>query len=104
MRLFSGDVSGSLEPFEAAIAGHRVAGEVAWELSSRYSAIIAFAYAGEFERAEAISREALSICDRHGDRWARGFVQFSTGVLEWRKGDPRRLVTRRWRRFTASAS
>lgn len=86
VRLFAGDAPGSLAPFEAAIAGHRAAGEVAWELSSRYSAVVAFAYAEEFERGRAIGLEALDVCDRHGDRWARGFVHFAIGVLEWRDG------------------
>ena len=86
VKLFGGDVAGSLELFETAIAGHRAAGQVAWEVSAQYSAIVAFAYAGEFDRARAISGEAMATCDRHGDRWARGFVQWATGVLEWRQG------------------
>jgi predicted ATPase/DNA-binding CsgD family transcriptional regulator len=87
VKLFSGDMAGSLELFETAIAGHRQAGEVAWELSAHYSAIIACAYAGSFERAHALSRDAIILCDRHGDRWARGFVNWATGVLEWREGN-----------------
>ncbi len=87
VRLFSGDPGGSVLMFEQAIAGHRAAGEVAWELSAHYSAIVAFAYAGEFARARELGREAIALCDRYGDRWARGFVQWATGILAWREGD-----------------
>ncbi len=96
VRLFSGNPGGSVPLFEQAIAGHRAAGEVAWELSAHYSAIVAFAYAGEFERARALGRDAIALCDRYGDQWARGFVQWATGILAWREGDletARRCVT-----------
>jgi predicted ATPase/DNA-binding CsgD family transcriptional regulator len=87
VKLFSGDMAGSLQLFEMAIARHRLAGEVAWELSAHYSAIVACAYADRFERARELSHDAIVLCDRYGDRWARGFVLWATGVLEWREGN-----------------
>lgn len=86
VRMFSGDARGSLEYFEGAIAGHWAAGRVAWALSAHYEAIVAFAFAGEYARARELSHDAMAMCDRHGDRWARGFVHWSTGVLEWCQG------------------
>ena len=87
IKLFTGDVHGSLPLFDAAIAGHRAGGEVELELIAELSAIIAFTYAGDYEHARGISAEALATCDTYGERWCLGFVLWATGVLDFRQGN-----------------
>ena len=104
VRLFSGDVSGSLEPFEAAIAGHRVAGEVrgSCRLAIRPS-LPSRTPASSSAPRRLVARPCRSAIAT-GIAGQEDSCSSRPASLNGARETSRRLVTRRWRRFTASAS
>jgi len=84
--LFAGDLADSVPLYERAVAGLERAGNPGAVLTAQFQLAISLAYLGEVPRARAICDQAVRLADRHGERWARAYVRWVTGIIEWHEG------------------
>ena len=85
--LFRGEVAISLASFAPAVAGLERAGDRSALLTALFQQPVALAYAGETARARETAQRAIALSDQHGERWARAYALWATGIVRWRERD-----------------
>lgn len=91
-RFFSGDALGSIELLERALEQHMLEKDTASELMTRFQLALARAYAQQEEGALEECRAAIALSDRHGERWARSYAHWVSGICYWHLGSIERAV------------
>jgi DNA-binding CsgD family transcriptional regulator len=84
--LFTGDHVRAITLFDRAIDGHRAAGDTAAILTASFQFAVVLAYEGQLSRARFVCRESIELADRHGERWARAYLQWASAIVHWREG------------------
>jgi len=87
--LFRGEVEVSVASFEPAVIGHERSGDRSALLTALFQQPVALAYHGETARARETAARAITLSDEHGERWARAYALWATGIVLWRERDLR---------------
>lgn len=82
----AGDLPLALRLFEEALARHRELGNPYLGSMSLFRLALVASALGDSERAVAWSEECRSVCEAHGDNWARAYALWVLAVEKWRSG------------------
>jgi predicted ATPase/DNA-binding CsgD family transcriptional regulator len=85
--LFAGELNDAIVLYESAIgvlAGNDVHGT---ELTLTFQLVVAQAYAGRLDEAEATCTQLLERTERLGERWNRAYGLWATAIIAWRRDD-----------------
>jgi len=85
--LFSGELADSVPLYERAATGLERAGNTSGVLTARFQLPVSLAYLGELDRAAGVCKQAMQVAERYGERWARAYIHWATGIIEWRRGE-----------------
>ena len=85
--LFRGEVAVSVASFELAVAGLERSGDRSALLTALFQQPVALAYSGDTARARETAQRAIALSDEHGERWARAYALWATGIVRWRERD-----------------
>ncbi|MFF1614574.1 ATP-binding protein [Amycolatopsis sp. NPDC058278] len=88
---FTGDLTGGEELLERALAGYRTAGDALLVFDTLILLAAARFFLGD-PRGAAAAEEALTLTDRHGARWSRGYALWAVAIHRWRAGEARQAA------------
>lgn len=92
-RFFSGEVSAAIELLEHSLQLQSGIGDTSSELTVRFQLAFARAYAGQEEQALDECRIAVEISNEHGERWARSYAHWVSGICHWHLGNTDQAIT-----------
>jgi predicted ATPase/DNA-binding CsgD family transcriptional regulator len=87
LAMFTGDLDTAVQDFQVAVEGQRDREDHEMELTARYMLACALAWGGRAEEALKVSGETAALCERYGERSARGYAEWAAGVAHWTLGD-----------------
>jgi len=82
-----GDLPKALAGFERAVVLLQDDEGVPDAITCRSSGAMCHAFLGEPDKAVALSREALAICDERGELWGRSYVRYALALARWMLGE-----------------
>jgi non-specific serine/threonine protein kinase len=92
--LFRGNPVRALALAEASARLHRASDPAGIGLIVAFSAqSIALAFAGEFDREDALIEQMRALCDGHRERWLRSYADYTRGLAEMRRGNAEAAVS-----------
>jgi predicted ATPase/DNA-binding CsgD family transcriptional regulator len=90
--MFSGNTEEAVRLLEQAIARHVEQGDKAAQLTALFQLAMAQTYSDRHQAALDTCATAIELTDTYGERWARAYTRWISGVTRWHLGD---LVTAR---------
>ncbi|WP_165497105.1 protein kinase [Rhodococcus sp. ABRD24] len=81
--LFSGDAAGAINLLEQALTRHVELGDLASQLTTQFQLAMAQTYNGHHIEALQTCRDALALSNGQGERWARSYALWISGVCHW---------------------
>jgi len=86
LAMMTGDVTSAVRGFEQAIDEHRTHGDRFEELTARYMLAVALVFDGRAHEAAELGSGTVALCEQYGDRTARAYAIWATGLAHWQLG------------------
>ncbi|MGD9030851.1 MAG: tetratricopeptide repeat protein, partial [Anaerolineae bacterium] len=90
--LFSGRIPQAIEALEEVSGLYEALGDQEMFADSLSSASTAHVFAGEYDRAIALSERALAITESFGIVWGQSVSQWKVGLVFWERGEVSRAI------------
>lgn len=84
--LFAGELGDAIDRFERAVPGLERAGNIGAALTAQFQLAVALSCQGQTARAREICQAGTREADRHGERWARSYLSWAGGIVDWHEG------------------